>query len=234
MIEFRNYFSLAFENNDFIVINKRENINFHSEGGEFGVVVAAEKELGIKLFSVHRLDKMTSGLLLLAKSSKIAAQLSELFREQQIQKYYLAISDKKPKKKQGWIKGGMEKSRRSMWKLTKNNENVAITQFFSFSMQQYDGTSLRLFIVKPRTGKTHQIRVALKSIGSAIYGDPLYAEKEGDFDRGYLHAYQINFVLNNEVFNFTASPEFGSMFTSTETQAMLKKIGQLENLNWPK
>ena len=233
MIQFRNYFSFVFENNDFIVINKRENINFHSENGEFGVVVAAEKEFGVKLFSVHRLDKMTSGLLLLAKSSQIAAKLSELFKRHEIQKYYLAVSDKKPKKKQGWIKGGMEKSRRSMWKLTKNSENYAVTQFFSFSFSDGEDRIKRLFVVKPKTGKTHQIRVALKSIGSAICGDPLYGTKQGDFDRGYLHAYQIQFTLNAETFEFTVVPEFGSLFLNQAMTEKLKKIGQLENLNWP-
>jgi len=73
---YADYFSLLYENDDFIVINKQANINFHSEDGQFGVVVAAEKALGCKLYSVHRLDKMTSGLLLLAKSSAIAALLA--------------------------------------------------------------------------------------------------------------------------------------------------------------
>jgi tRNA pseudouridine32 synthase/23S rRNA pseudouridine746 synthase len=65
---YSNYFSLVFENDQFVVINKQAGINFHSEDGEFGVVVAAEQSLNKKLYSVHRLDKMTSGLLLLAKS----------------------------------------------------------------------------------------------------------------------------------------------------------------------
>ncbi len=81
---YNTYFSLVFENSDFVVINKQPDINFHSEDGEFGVVVAAEKALSCKLYSVHRLDKMTSGLLLLAKSSQIAAQLAALFADRQI------------------------------------------------------------------------------------------------------------------------------------------------------
>ncbi|MEH6454129.1 MAG: pseudouridine synthase, partial [Psychromonas sp.] len=121
---YQDYFSVIAENQDFIVINKQANVNFHSEDGEFGVVVAAEKAFSCKLYSVHRLDKMTSGILLLAKSSAVAAQLSALFFEHKIQKYYLAVSDKKPKKKQGLIKGGMQKSRRSMWKLSASKENL--------------------------------------------------------------------------------------------------------------
>jgi tRNA pseudouridine32 synthase/23S rRNA pseudouridine746 synthase len=228
--KFSDYFSLLFENDDFIVINKQFNINFHSEEGEFGVVVAAEKALQCKLYSVHRLDKMTSGLILLAKSAHIAAQLTALFTSHQIQKYYLAISDKKPKKKQGLIKGGMQKSRRGMWKLTKQNSNLAITQFFSYSL----GEGKRLFVLKPHTGKTHQLRVALKSIGSAICGDPLYAEKSAYYDRGYLHAYQIDFALHNQAFSFTALPESGSLFHSENCSKTLAEIGVLAELPWPK
>lgn len=233
LVDFQNYFSLVYENSHFIVINKQAGINFHSEDGECGVVVAAEKVLNCKLYSVHRLDKMTSGLLLLAKSSSIAAQLSALFSEHHIQKYYLAISDRKPNKKQGLIKGGMEKSRRSMWKLTKSNENLAITQFLSYSI----GEGKRLFVIKPHTGKTHQIRVALKSIGSAICGDPLYAEKTQNikpYQRGYLHAYQLDFVLNDQAFSFQALQHMNGLFAGDACVNKIQEIGELEKLPWPK
>ena len=225
------YFSLVAENDYFVVINKHAGINFHSEDGEFGVVVAVEKYLKQKLFSVHRLDKMTSGLLLLAKSSQAANGLSELFKTQQIQKYYLAISDKKPKKSQGLIKGGMEKSRRSMWKLTRSQDNLAITQFFSYSL----GEGKRLFVVKPKTGKTHQIRVALKSVGSAIIGDSIYAAEESyRYDRGYLHAYQIQFTYAEQTFNFMVLPDTGAEFLSEACQAKLSTLTDCSLLKWPK
>ncbi|MEI6897113.1 MAG: TIGR01621 family pseudouridine synthase [Psychromonas sp.] len=230
MNQYQDYFSIVSNNEKFVVINKRDNVNFHSEEGEFGVVVAVEKCLGQKLYSVHRLDKMTSGLLLLAKSSASAHQLSELFKNQQIQKYYLAISDKKPKKKQGLIKGGMEKSRRSMWKLTANKDNLAITQFFSYPLTE----GKRLFIVKPKTGKTHQIRVALKSISSAICGDHIYAEKNNEYDRGYLHAYQLTFSLEGETFTFNCLPETGQLFLSEVFLTQLSTLKNVTLLAWPK
>lgn len=232
-LTYKNYFSVVYENNEFVVINKQAGVNFHSEDGEFGVVVAAEKAFSCKLYSVHRLDKMTSGLLLLAKSSQVAAQLSALFFDHQVQKYYLAIGDKKPKKKQGLIKGGMEKSRRSMWKLTKQSNNLAITQFFSYPLDN----GKRLFVIKPHTGKTHQIRVALKSIGSAICGDPLYAEKSEHsavFDRAYLHAYQIDFRLNGQDYSFNVLPHSGELFSSELFAEQLAHIGAVAKLQWPK
>lgn len=225
------YFTIVSEQEDFIVINKRPGINFHSEDGEFGVVVAAERYFKLKLFSVHRLDKMTSGILLLAKSSVAASRLSELFKNQEIQKFYLAIADKKPKKTQGLIKGGMEKSRRSMWKLTRNSDNLAITQFFSFSL----GEGKRLFVVKPKTGKTHQIRVALKSIGSAICGDAIYATEEAHrYDRGYLHAFQIQFIYQEQHYNFTAKPSVGELFNSEACQLKITELEDCQQLKWPR
>ncbi|WP_413699392.1 TIGR01621 family pseudouridine synthase [Psychromonas sp. KJ10-10] len=230
MNDYQQYFSMIAENQFFIVINKQAGINFHSEDGEFGVVVAAEKYLNIKLYSVHRLDKMTSGLLLLAKSSEVANALSLLFKSHDIQKFYVAISDKKPKKKQGLIKGGMEKSRRAMWKLTNQKDNLAITQFFSYPLSE----GKRLFVVKPKTGKTHQIRVALKSISSAICGDHLYAEKYNEYDRGYLHAYQINFNLYGQDYCFSCLPETGDLFLSQVFLTQIETLGDVSQLAWPK
>ncbi|MGR5488912.1 pseudouridine synthase, partial [Vibrio alfacsensis] len=83
------------------------------------------------LHLVHRLDKMTSGLLILAKRAEVAAQFSRLFEQRDIDKYYLAIGSKKPKKKQGSIIGDMERSRRSSWKLVNSKNNPAVTQVFS-------------------------------------------------------------------------------------------------------
>ncbi len=110
---------LVFDHADFLVLDKPSGISFHSEF-EPGVVALAEAQFGLKLYAVHRLDKGTSGLLLLAKSSEAAAKLAELFQNQQIQKFYLALTDQKPKKKQGWVKGDMVQARRSAWKLTRH------------------------------------------------------------------------------------------------------------------
>ena len=225
------YFSVLADLPDFVVINKHAGINFHTENNEIGVVVAAEQFFNIKLFSVHRLDKMTSGILLLAKSSLAASELANLFKQQQIQKYYIAISDKKPKKSQGLIKGGMEKSRRSMWRLTRSQDNLAITQFFSYSL----GEGKRLFVVKPKTGKTHQIRVALNSVGSAICGDPIYATEQAyRYDRGYLHAYQISFIYQGESYHFKAFPDMGSEFLAESCQNKLLSLDDCGLLHWPK
>lgn len=89
---------LVFEHTDFLVLDKPSGISFHSEF-EPGVVALAEAQFGLKLYAVHRLDKGTSGLLLLAKSSEAAAKLAELFQSQQIQKVLSGTYGSKTKEK---------------------------------------------------------------------------------------------------------------------------------------
>jgi tRNA pseudouridine32 synthase/23S rRNA pseudouridine746 synthase len=195
-------------------------MNFHSEE-EAGLVVRAEEMLGCKLYPVHRLDKMTSGLVILAKSSETAAIFNELFSERKIEKYYLAVSLRKPKKKQGWVKGDMLQARRGSWKLATTMENPAITRFISASLRPHE----RLFLVKPFTGKTHQIRVALKAVGAPIAGDVRYAnaDEARKEDRGYLHAYALRFDLDGEAYCFVQPPEEGERFLSETAQKQFEQ-----------
>lgn len=203
----------------FIIAHKSAGINFHSEE-EAGFVVQVSQHLGIPLYPVHRLDKMTSGVVILAKDSQTAAQFGKMFENREIEKYYLAISMRKPKKKMGWIKGDMASARRGDYKLLTTMENPAITQFISCALRTHE----RFFLIKPHTGKTHQIRVALKSLGSPIAGDERYAQSDEarKEQRGYLHAYTLRFTLNNEAFEFVSPPDEGERFGSAECKAQLE------------
>lgn len=209
---------LIFENNDFLVVTKSAGVNFHSEV-EAGFVVQVSKFLRIPLFPVHRLDKMTSGLVILAKTSETAAQFGKMFENREIEKYYLALSMRKPKKKMGWIKGDMASARRGDYKLLTTMTNPAITQFISCALRTHE----RFFLIKPHTGKTHQIRVALKSLGSPIAGDERYAQADEarKEDRGYLHAYALRFQLNDKEYSFVLPPEEGERFMSIECKTQL-------------
>ncbi len=202
---------IHYEHSQFVVIDKPAGISFHSET-EPGLVVRVEQQLNHQLYPVHRLDKMTSGLVVLAKSVEVARHFQQLFENRDIEKYYLAISTHKPKKKQGWIKGDMAPSRRGSYRLFASKTNPAITQFVSCSL----APSERLFLVKPHTGKTHQIRVALKSLGSPIAGDHRYqaSDEAALEDRGYLHAFGLRFQLDNQVYAFVCPPSFGARFLS--------------------
>ncbi|QIR13142.1 TIGR01621 family pseudouridine synthase [Shewanella aestuarii] len=221
-------YKLVSDETDFIVINKAANVHFHSQDGSAGVVAQAEADLGIKLFAVHRLDTPTSGLIILAKSAFAANQFTQMFSAHQVQKYYLALAQGKPKKKQGWVIGDMAKSRRSMYKLLRSKENPAITQFFSVSIEQ----GIRAYLLKPHSGKTHQLRVALASIGVPILGDTLYGKALSD--RCYLHAYQLHFNYQGQEFSFSQFPDAGERFLAQPMQILLQNDWQQPNqLPWP-
>jgi len=221
------------ENNEyFLVIYKRPETSFHSEDGQRGLFETVKQLEGLpELYPVHRLDKVTSGLLVMAKTAAVNQALVNQFKQREVEKYYLAISAKKPKKKQGMIKGDMEAARRGAWKLLPSYENPAITQFFSAAL----GEGKRLFIVKPHTGKTHQIRVALKSIGSPILGDALYADAATcvGVDRVYLHAYSLAFSLHGNSYRYTEMPREGNVFLSPEFRCAMQNFQSPWLLPWP-
>lgn len=181
-------FSVIAQTPDWLAIHKPAGVGMHSEDGQAGLVVLAEQQFACPLWPVHRLDKVTSGIILLAKNAATAARLSTLFAEHKIQKYYLAQSTQKPGKKQGWIKGDMTKSRNGNWILQRSTNNPAITRFLSHYDEQQQK---RLFLLKPLTGRTHQLRVALKSLGAAIDGDKRYGGNRAE--RTYLHAFMLCF-----------------------------------------
>ncbi|WP_087019770.1 TIGR01621 family pseudouridine synthase [Thaumasiovibrio subtropicus] len=225
-------FTLLHVDDDFVIIDKHPNVSVHKDDGETMLVGEVAKAVGDEhLYLVHRLDKMTSGLLMLARHGEAAASLSKLFADRLVQKYYLAIGEKKPTKKQGLISGDMERSRRSSWKLLPTKKNPAITQFFSVA----GDAGQRIFICKPHTGKTHQIRVALKSVGAAILGDPIYGQQSinRECDRGYLHAYGLQFEYQGRQLAFVAPPSIGNEWQSASVQAAVAAWQYPENLPWP-
>ncbi|WP_440874355.1 TIGR01621 family pseudouridine synthase [Thalassotalea sp. PLHSN55] len=237
--EFSAPFSIVDEQQDFIIVDKAANVNFHDEGeigaGLFNQVKAA---LGNNpLYPVHRLDKMTSGLIIFAKTLEAARYFEQIFSSHQIEKYYIAISENKPSKKQGLIKGDMSKSRRGMYKLLRTQTNPAITQFFSYSI----GQGKRLYLLKPHSGKTHQIRVALNSIAAPILGDALYntniATKAGskiNTDRGYLHAYALVFDFDDKCYQYCVAPSTGDEFLQPNVIEQLQSLTKPWLQTWPK
>jgi tRNA pseudouridine32 synthase/23S rRNA pseudouridine746 synthase len=102
----------------------------------------------------------------------------------------------------------MEKGRNGSWLLTRTHTNPAVTQFLSCALETEQKEAKRLYLIKPKTGKTHQIRVALKSIGCPILGDIRY--KGAASDRCYLHAIALSFNWKTQAFSFTALPKQGN------------------------
>jgi tRNA pseudouridine32 synthase / 23S rRNA pseudouridine746 synthase len=220
-------FLLVDEHADFVILDKAPGISFHSDDGA-GLVVQAAQQLGYALYPVHRLDKVTSGLIVLARSSSVAAELTGLFTRHQVEKYYLAISFANAKKKQGWIKGDMAPARRGAWKLLGSQNNPAVTYFIS---QGFEQQPFRAYLLKPFSGKTHQIRVALKSVGAPIAGDALYQGAAAD--RVYLHAYALRFHLHGQCYQYHCAPRQGVLFQQLLQQGALTCWQQPWQLNWP-
>ncbi|WP_105259165.1 TIGR01621 family pseudouridine synthase [Pseudoalteromonas sp. T1lg88] len=215
---------LLAQERDFIVVNKPAGMNFHTEDDTPGLVALAAEQCGLQLFPVHRLDKVTSGLVILPTSSEAAARFTTLFTERRVNKFYLALASDKPKKKQGWIKGDMVKARRGAFKLLKSQENPAITRFYSYSL----APKVRGFVLKPYSGKTHQLRVAMKSLSAPIIGDKLYGGQASD--RTYLHAYALQFEYQQQNFQFSVPPSEGELseYLSALTREFAEQPWQLE------
>jgi tRNA pseudouridine32 synthase/23S rRNA pseudouridine746 synthase len=216
---------VVYDSPDFIVVNKPCDIPMHDSN--IGICQLLRQQLSLKhLYLVHRLDSPTSGCLLLAKNKPTAAALSAQFADKKIEKYYIAISDTKPKKKQGKISGGMRKSRQGSYMLSplEPGQTSAVTFFISEAFHDLG----RLYYVKPVTGKTHQIRVALKSLGSPILGDGRY--KGTQADRLYLHSMMLKFSYNGYKHSISCLPMEGEYFTDP----MLQEMRDVESLTWPK
>jgi tRNA pseudouridine32 synthase/23S rRNA pseudouridine746 synthase len=205
--------SIIHNHADWIIVNKPTGISMQHEQGDISTASLQQVALAeinkieaktIKLWPVHRLDKATSGLVIFAKNAAAAAEFGQLFSQHKVEKHYLAVALGKPKKKQGWVKGDMEKGRNGSWLLTRDQKNPASTYFTSTALETDQAVAKRLYLVQPKTGKTHQIRVALKSLGCAILGDERY--KGAEADRCYLHAFSLSFNWQDQVMTFQCEP----------------------------
>lgn len=243
-------YRLIDENEDFLVVDKQPEVSIHDEHHEYGLAAKSAapnkgliKQLRIdfnnkQIAPIHRLDKPTSGLLLCSKNPQAGSVLSQVFQNRDVEKYYLAISMDRPLKKQGLVCGDMQRTRNGNWKLSKTTNAPAITQFFSHSLTNIAASKGRLFILKPYTGKTHQLRVALKTIAAPILGDKRY-QKATDKNshslnvRMHLHAYVLRFTYKNTQYFYATLPE-GGEFTSEVTNYISETIGSPWLLEWPK
>ena len=227
----KNGFSLVATRPGFVVVDKAPGIDFHDRGDEPGLCTRVRRGLDLaRVWPVHRLDKDTSGLLLLATDRDTAAVLARIFRERGLDKYYVALSDHVPRKKQGLVQGDMIRSRRGTWKLVRTMNRPARTRFFSWAARP----GLRLFALKLLTGRTHQLRVALKSLGAPILGDRLYHQTTPDWpDRMYLHAHTLHFVLDGALHTFRRPPDQGVLFRDQAVRTAMAAMGPLEDLPWP-
>lgn len=204
------------ENEYFLIVDKPAGLSFHKDEAEEGLFSLVEKQINLKLFSIHRLDKVTSGLVIFAKDNKTASAFGELFSKHIIKKTYIALSKSRPTKKQGTVKGDIEKGRGGSYRLLRTMSNPSITKFTSTFVNEF-----RVFKLHPQTGQTHQLRVVLASLGSPILGDIRYKAQEAD--RTYLHAYGLEFNLFGDDYMFECLPS-GGHFDSLELEKIIESL----------
>ena len=195
--------NLIIDNNEnFIVLNKSAGIAVQggtkSKKNLIDIFNKSEIFQGTKPYSVHRLDKETSGVFIIAKNRQTAQLLTSLFRLRKVHKTYLAICDGELEKNSGeWVdelirydngKKIIEKAK-TIFKVIDKNSNSSLVE------------------MHPITGRKHQLRKQLFNIGHSIYGDKKYrshfSNKRVNKDL-MLHSYQIKFMINNKKYTYKA------------------------------
>ena len=195
---------IIYEDNDIIVVNKPKGIVVHpANGNPDGTLVNAIMAIckdslsgiggEIRPGIVHRLDKDTSGIIIVAKNDKAHINLSEQIKEHKVKKTYIALVRGIVKENEATINmpiGRSEKDRKKMAVTKKGKE--AITHFKV--LQRYDNYTL--LQVNIETGRTHQIRVHLSQIGYPIVGDEVYSNGKNEWNvKGQcLHAKSLEFT----------------------------------------
>lgn len=158
---------------------------------------------------IHRLDRPVSGLVIFAKTSKALSRMNMLFRDKTIQKTYWAIVEKNPLKQEDKLEHYLIKNQK------KNKSRVYLKPYEGALKSVLDYKTLKkldrytLLEVNPITGRHHQIRVQLSTIGSIIKGDLKYGAKRSNKDASIcLHAREINFIhpVKKEAVKIIAPP----------------------------
>ena len=161
-----------------------------------------KKPGNVFLGTIHRLDRPTSGIVLFAKTSKSLSRMNELFKNKKVQKTYYAVTEDMPNKEKGVIISLLKKNQKQNKSyVTKSDDGKKSELEYQLieKLQNYF-----LIKVKPKTGRHHQIRVQLSSIGCKIKGDVKYGAKRANKDKSIcLHSYSISFVhpVKNELIN---------------------------------
>jgi len=197
---------VLFEDDWMIVINKPAGMVVHPAAGNWtGTVVNAilgrEPDLAedfddapLRPGIVHRLDKDTSGCLVVAKTPESLTRLSAEFAKRNVAKTYLAIAAGWPKKQDGVIKTliGRHPIDRKRMAVLKSRGREAISLYETLRQGEIDGQRASLFEVRILTGRTHQIRVHLAHIGNPVAGDSVYGgAKRLPAPRQMLHAWKL-------------------------------------------
>ena len=198
-------------NNNFVVINKPRGIAVQAGTKSFRNIIDILKDTqyfeNTKPYIVHRLDKETSGVLIIAKNREYAQLFTSLFRIRKIHKTYIALTHGKVSKDLKTLKDNL---------ITIDNGKKIIQKAMSRIRLLKFSTDFSYVELNPITGRKHQLRKQLYNIGNPIVGDDKYftnrrADKIKIKEKNLLlHAYKIKFMINNTQYNFKA--EYDKVF----------------------
>jgi len=201
---------IVFQNQDILIIEKPAGISMHPKESAKPRNEVTILDILIKTFPevkeigeerpgiVHRLDKDTSGLVIIAKNKKSSDYLQEAFRERKIKKVYKALVWGRLEPEEGAIDapvGRNPKQRSKMAVVPSGQGREAFTEYSVLGYFSSNKDTYSLVLVNPLTGRTHQIRTHFASIGHPIVGDRLYGPQKGSLDRQFLHAVSLSFKL---------------------------------------
>ena len=208
--------SILFENDNFLILNKWTGIS--TQGGS-KIITSIDhliKSISSSYNLVHRLDKETSGLLIIAKNLEYTKIFGEIFKKKKVEKKYIALCQGKPKIMESIINFEI---------LNKEKINLKHkTQTYYKVLNMSNNISQILFI--PKTGKTHQLRIVSKKLGCPIIGDDKYnSQPRFKNEKLKLNAYNLSFKIKGK------SYKFSSYLPDHFTNFMIKnKLKQLKNL----
>jgi len=192
---------IVYEDEYLMVINKPSGLVVHPGAGNYNNTLVNGLMYYTKHLSdvggstrpgiVHRIDKDTSGLLLIAKTNQIHEILADDFKNKRIKREYIALLD-------GVFKNGSATIDAPIGRDKQNRERMAVVEDGKHAithmkvLKRYDGYTLVSCVLE--TGRTHQIRVHMAYIGYPIHNDPIYSKKEADSFGQFLHSYKMNFI----------------------------------------
>lgn len=195
---------IVYEDKDVAIINKSQDMVVHPAPGNYTGTLVNALIFHIDNLSsingiirpgiVHRLDKDTSGLLIIAKNDNAHRILSENLKERNIKRVYMALVHGVLSNDEGTINApiGRHGTDRKKMAVTQKNSKEAITHYKV--LDRYNNYTL--IEVKLETGRTHQIRVHMAHINHPVVGDPVYSKGKNEFglDKQMLHAYKLGFL----------------------------------------
>ena len=195
---------ILYEDDDLLVIDKPAGLTVHPAPGHpshtlVNAVLSHLSEIedeadvtrpGI----VHRLDKDTSGVMLVAKNNVALANLSDQFKSRSVKKVYLTLVKGILKPERGVIEAPIGRDSGDRKKMAITGESRGRQARTNYRVLRYVGKNTLLEIT-PETGRTHQIRVHLAAIGYPVIGDATYGKKSAFINRQFLHAHRLGFYL---------------------------------------